>query len=82
MGVMGCYRKECENIMCYTYVPSVGYICGECKNEFKDYLESEGKTDLTEGEIRRELRKFMDSTKGDYNKGERINIDDFFNKHS
>ena len=81
MGVMSCYRKECDNIMCNTYVPSVGYICYECKNEFKEYLESEGKTDLTDGEILRELEIFMNTTKG-HHKGSKIDIDDFFNQYT
>lgn len=82
MGVMNCYRKECENIMCDTYVPSIGYICYECKSEFKEYLDCEGKTDLTEGEIRRELEKFMNTVKGYFDKDERMDIDDFFEQHS
>jgi len=82
MGVMSCSRKECENIMCDTYVNSVGYVCGECQSEFKEHLESEGKTDLTEGEIKRELEKFMSTTKDSYVQGDKMDIDDFFNQHS
>ena len=44
--------------MCDTYVNSVGYVCSDCQSEFKEYLESKGKTDLTEVEIKRELEKF------------------------
>lgn len=36
MGVMNCYRKGCENILCDTYIPDIGYICRECKEEFKE----------------------------------------------
>ena len=49
MGVMSCHRRDCENIMCDTYVQGAGYICWECKKEFKEYLENEGKTELHEG---------------------------------
>lgn len=81
MGVMSCYRKGCDNIMCDTYVPSIGYICYECKDEFKTYLENKGMDDITECDINRELEKFMGTTKGHYI-GTKIDIDDFFHKYS
>ena len=68
--------------MCDTYVNSVGYVCSECQSEFKECLESEGKTDLTESEMKRELEKFMNTTKESHVQGEKIGVDDFFNKHS
>ena len=68
--------------MCDTYVNSVGYVCRECHNEFKEYLESEGKTDLTEGEIKRELERFMSTEKDSYIQGDKMDIDEFFNQHS
>lgn len=82
MGVMSCSRKDCENIMCDTYVNGIGYVCGECQREFKEYVESEGKTDLTEGEIKRELEKFMSTAKDSYVQGYKMDIDDFFDQHS
>lgn len=39
MGVLACDRKGCENIMCDYYVPEVGYICYECKDEFTAFLQ-------------------------------------------
>ncbi len=68
--------------MCDTYVNSVGYVCRECQNEFKEYLESQGKTDLTEGEIKRELEGFMSTEKDSYVQGDKMDIDDFFNQYS
>ncbi|MFW6225469.1 MAG: hypothetical protein ACOC3V_00755 [bacterium] len=82
MGVMSCYRKNCDNIMCDTYIDDVGYICWECKEEFKDYIEYNKIRVETEGEIRRELKIFMDTRKGDYFKGNEISIDDFFNSNT
>ena len=38
MGVKSCSRKNCENIMCDTYIDNIGYICDECQKEFIDYL--------------------------------------------
>ena len=82
MGVMSCYRKGCENIMCDTYVPEVGYICYECQNEFKDYLEYNRIYVEREGEIRRELTKFMETRKGDFTKGAEVDVDDFFKSYT
>jgi len=36
MGVMGCDRKGCKNIMCNTYAQEIGYVCYECKTELED----------------------------------------------
>lgn len=33
MGVMGCFRKNCDNIMCDRYSSKHGYICNECLDE-------------------------------------------------
>ena len=82
MGVMSCSRSECDNIMCDTYIDDVGYVCYECKEEFKDYLSKEGISVAFEGEISRELKKFMDTRKNAYNKGSEIEVDDFFRKHT
>lgn len=67
--------------MCDTYTPS-GYICWECKDEFKEYLRAENSHPENEGEINRELQRFMDTTKDNFVKGEDISIDDYFTKHS
>ena len=81
MGVMSCSRSYCNNIMCDTYVSSIGYICDECEKEFQEYLDKQGIMPTTEGEIKMELQKFMATDKGVYNKGKEMRIDDFFNKH-
>ena len=82
MGVMTCNRQNCGNIMCDIYINDIGYICYECKNEFKDYLNSENKTNLSEGEMTIELKKFMNNTtKGKYIKGKIFDIDEFFDKY-
>jgi len=82
MGVMSCYRGNCPQIMCDTYIDSVGYICYECKNEFKEYLSRQKLNPKTEGEIIEELKIFMETRKGYYTQGNEITIDDFFNKNS
>ena len=82
MGVMSCSRKGCDNIMCDTYVDSVGYVCYECQGEFKEYLEVKGKEDLTEGEIERELKNFMTTEKDEYTQGKVMDVDTFFKEYT
>ncbi len=77
MGVMACNRMDCESIMCDTYISSVGYICKECQDEFKQFLINENIEVRNEGEINRELEKFMVTTK--FVRGREISVDDFFN---
>jgi len=81
MGVMSCYRNNCENIMCDIYVNGIGYVCYECQSEFKEYLASNGIVVETEGEIKRELQKFMESEKDAYTKGKNMSVDEFFNEY-
>jgi hypothetical protein len=82
MGIMECSRKNCNNIMCDTYVQSVGYICSECQSEFKEYLQKNGLNPTTEGQIKRELGAFMAIPKDSYITGKEITVDDFFNEHT
>jgi hypothetical protein len=82
MGVMSCSRKDCDNIMCDTYVQSVGYICSDCKSEFKEYLQKNGLNPTTEGQINKELEKFMATSKDTYKDGNETTVDDFFNERT
>lgn len=79
MGEMSCSRNGCERIMCDTYVDSVGYVCYDCQKEFKNYLESKVIVVQTEGEIKKELKKFMETEKGFYEEGKEVSVDEFFN---
>ncbi len=36
MGVMECFRAECDQILCSDYSNLHGYICWECKRELKE----------------------------------------------
>ena len=78
MGVMSCHRKNCDNIMCNTYVYSVGYICGSCQTEFKEYIEKNNINVITELQITKELKIFMDTSKDVYSDGNKIDINEFF----
>lgn len=82
MGVMSCYRNGCERVMCDTYVESCGYICNDCQREFEDYLKNEGLNPQTEGQIERELRKFMETEKDFYKEGGEMSVNEFFKKHT
>lgn len=45
MGVMACYRRNCENIMCDRYSTEHGYICYEC---FEELVDTGPATDVKE----------------------------------
>ena len=72
MSVLSCSRPDCPNIMCDYCVDGIGYVCDECQREFREYLETEGLNPQTEGEIKRELQKFMATDKSKYEKGKEI----------
>jgi len=59
MGVMSCFRKGCENIMCDTYVSGIGYICYDCKGEFEYRYPDK----YSENKLLKKLEKFMDTEK-------------------
>jgi hypothetical protein len=83
MGVMSCHRKGCNNIMCDTYIPQIGYICRECQEEFKISLQNRGFNNPTEDNIYIELISFMEKEKlFNYSYNQDENIDNFFNKHT
>lgn len=79
---MNCSRKDCDNIMCDTYIQSVGYVCSNCQSEFKTYLQKNSLDPTTEGQIKKELEKFMTTSKDLYVDGEEITVDDFFTKQT
>ena len=68
--------------MCDTYVQSIGYICADCKAEFKEYLQKNGLNPATEGKIKTELEKFMKTRKDTYIDGNETTVDDFFNEYT
>jgi hypothetical protein len=68
--------------MCDTYVDDVGYVCNECQKEFKEFLEYSNIEPKTEGEIRDELKIFMDTTKRDTSLNREMSVDEFFKEHS
>jgi len=82
MGVKSCYRKDCENIMCNTYIDGVGYICDECQTEFQEYLKKREITLQSEGEIKRQLKKFMETEKDSFYEGKGMNVNEFFNSYT
>lgn len=81
MGVLTCYRLGCDNVMCDVCVDGIGYICYECESEFKDYLEEKEIDTISEGQMKRELRMFMATIKGEFTEGEQTNVDDFFDSY-
>ena len=70
---MSCSRRDCEKIMCDTYVDGIGYVCNECQLEFK---ESHGVL-LSEREIFKALKDFMQTEKNSSQNRE-MSINEFF----
>ncbi len=66
--------------MCDIYVPSIGYVCWECKAEFKEQMGS--KREFMSGQsVERELKAFMDTHKSEWKPDILISVDEFFKKH-
>jgi len=83
MGVMACSRKGYNSVMCDTHT-SEGYICYECKDEFKLYLKDKNLNPTTERDIESALTLFMGTSKDSYSeKGSKeISVDDFFSERT
>ena len=82
MGVMSCSRRGCDSIMCDTHVDSIGYVCPECQNEFKEYVNLNHFPINSIDALRFYLNRFMDTGKGNFTINEnKVNIDEFFNYH-
>jgi len=63
MGIMGCFRNNCDNIMCNRYSSKYGYICSECFDQLlnsslsiKEFMAS----DKEEFEIKKDRYEELD----------------------
>jgi hypothetical protein len=81
MGVMTCSRKYCNNIMCDTYISSVGYVCRDCQSEFKIFLQVNQSNPQTDVEIENALKDFMETKAGSFN-GQPMSVESFFSNHT
>ncbi len=63
MGVMSCHRKHCSEIMCDTYIDGIGYICHDCKVEFKTHYLLGFVKLTTKNQFFQALVGFMETTK-------------------
>ena len=75
---MACSRRKCESIMCRVYIYEIGYICRECMDEFKKYLEEKGTPFLSKYKMKKALVSFMETEKGMFINGESMDADEFF----
>lgn len=83
MSVLDCNRKGCENIMCDYSISGIGYVCWECRREFDEWLEKQGKEPKTEGEIKTELLAFMATNKKEqFDSDKEMSVSDFFNNNN
>lgn len=80
MSVLACNRVGCNNIMCDTYVPHIGYICFECQKEFINFLINNGYIVNNEYQVIEHLEQFMSKYKTSYESG--MNVDEFFKKYT
>jgi hypothetical protein len=81
MGVRSCFRPKCENILCDTYIDSVGYICYECEKEFKEHIDKLEDKPNTEYSILIKLKKFMDTEKNTFTEGKEMDVNEFFQSY-
>jgi len=85
MCTVFCSRNKCNSPRPKTYIDStIGWICDECKEEFKLYLDKLQIVATTESDIKNNLEVFMVTRKGDYNeKAEKtMTVDYFFKEHT
>ncbi len=64
--------------MCGHYIPSVGYVCYECQNEFKKFAQS-NLTSSDDQDIIAALKIFIDTPKDMFNNEIESDIERFFN---
>lgn len=81
MGVLQCSRRGCDNIMCDIYVPQIGYVCNECREEFIFRMKVR---DLRyDSEIHAALEEFMDTyAYHGVREFTTNNVEKFFEKHT
>jgi len=68
--------------MCDTYIEGIGYVCRECQEEFKLYLQKTNINVEYEYDIVVALNIFMSIPKGRYSDSEEMTVDKFFSKHT
>ncbi len=77
MSSLNCSRLGCSSIWCNTYVIPKGWICNNCKDEFKEYLEQSG-LDTKIFWLRSEhLRDFMETKKLTYSEIKQLGVDEY-----
>lgn len=82
MGVLACDRNKCENVMCDTCIAGSYYICDECIEEFKDQVRNSDLNLTHEGEIEREIIKFIATDKNTFNLGKAMSVDEYLHSRS
>ena len=81
MGVRTCARRNCDNVMCDTHIPNIGYVCSNCQYEFKKFVKKRGLSVSDSDDIATALRAFIMTPKNCFFK-DGISIDDFFRDHT
>lgn len=84
MGVMTCDKKGCDNILCDTLVMGSYYICSECKEQFKMWLQCQTPLYLdSHSFIMDKFKEFMDIEKESTQILSNVSdvVDDLFNSY-
>jgi len=76
-----CSRAGCNNTYSEIYIDEVGYICSDCKKEFKSFLKVRGLKPIADADFKISLSSFMKTPKksGD---SEVLTINQFFSKYT
>ena len=86
MGANNCVRRGCENSMCDTHIPNVGYLCNSCVEEYKVRVENENistsSTELFKYEIVDSIQKFVDTEKTCEHGANESTIDKFLSENT
>lgn len=81
MGVLICTKEQCDN-HAETYVATAGYICEDCKKEFKSYAKTYPVLILSDYDLTQCLIQFFDTPKPVDQGNLETMIDTYFQKHT
>lgn len=78
-----CSRKDCQNILCDTYLDGFGYVCGSCQNDFEELIDKkyDDSVELTKSILSKDFKEFMKTSKEDSDNTP-MTVNKFFNRES
>lgn len=81
---MMCSISNCEEIMCRTYVFSIGYVCKDCQKRFKSWLLTLNEPLYLDSNqfIKQKLEEFKQINISHQDNMDLSQVDDFFEEHT